>query len=182
MENARGLASFRFFTNDISTTTQGIDVVFSYAPPRLRGGTVFSAVFNHTDTQVTHFNPELLNAARRLRELQEALPRNRWNASVSQKIGPVNVLGRLNYYGAWFDWDSAQTLFSGKPVFDLEVGLPLSEETSLAIGARNAFNTFPDVSPNATSVGEQYSEYTPWGFNGAYFYFRLAYSFKKLGQ
>ncbi len=182
VENARGLASFRFFTNDISTTTQGIDLVFSYAPPRLKGGTVFSAVFNHTDTRVTHFNPDLLNAARRLRELQEALPRNRWNAGVSQKIGPVNVLGRLHYYGAWFDWDSAQTLFSGKPVFDLEVGVPLSEQTRLAIGARNAFNTFSDVSPNATSVGEQYSEYTPWGFNGAYFYFRLAFSFKKLGQ
>ena len=134
VENARGLASFRFFTNDISTTTQGVDLVFSYAPPRLKGGTVFSAVFNHTDTRVTHFNPDLLNAARRLRELQEALPRNRWNAGVSQKIGPVNVLGRLNYYGAWFDWDSAQTLFSGKPVFDLEVGVPLSEQTRLAIG------------------------------------------------
>ena len=180
--NARGLASFRFFTNDISTTTQGIDLVFSYAPPRLKGGTLFSAVFNHTDTRVTRFNPDLLNAARRLRELQEALPRNRWNASVSQRIGPVNVLGRLNYYGAWFDWDSAQTLFRGKPVFDLEVGVPLSEETRLAIGARNAFNTFPDVSPNATGVGEQYSEYTPWGFNGAYLYFRLAYSFRKPAQ
>ena len=182
VENARGLASFRFFTNDISTTTQGVDLVFSYAPPRLKGGTVFSAVFNHTDTRVTHFNPELLNSARRLRELQEALPRNRWNASLSQRIGPVDVLGRVNYYGAWFDWDSAQTLFGGKPVFDLEVGVPLSEKTRLAIGARNAFNTFPDVSPNATGVGEQYSEYTPWGFNGAYLYFRLAYSFKKLGQ
>ncbi|MXZ34241.1 MAG: TonB-dependent receptor [Acidobacteria bacterium] len=182
VDSARGLASFRFFTNDISTTTQGIDLVFSYAPPRLKGGTVFSAVFNHTDTTVTHFNPDLLNASRRLRELQEALPRNRWNAGVSQRIGPVSILGRLNYYGAWFDWDSAQTLFSGKPVVDLEVGVPLSQETSLAIGARNAFNTFPDVSPNATSVGEQYSEYTPWGFNGAYLYFRLSYSFKKLGQ
>ena len=180
VENARGLASFRFFTNDISTTTRGIDLVFSYAPPRLKGDTVFSAVFNHTDTRVTHFNPELLNTARRLRELQEALPRNRWNASVSQRIGPVHILGRLNYYGAWFDWDSAQTLFSGKPVLDLEVAVPLSNETKLAIGARNAFNTLPDVSPNATSVGEQYSEYTPWGFNGAYLYFRLAYSFKKL--
>ena len=182
VENARGLASFRFFTNDISTTTEGVDLVFSYAPPRMKGGTVFSAVFNHTDTRVTHFNPELLNAARRLRELQEALPRNRWNASLSQRIGPVNVLGRINYYGAWFDWDSAQTLFSGKPVFDLEIGVPLSEKMRLAIGARNAFNTFPDVSPNATGVGEQYSEYTPWGFNGAFLYFRLAYSFKKLGQ
>ena len=180
VENARGLASFRFFTNDISTTTQGIDLVFSYAPPRLKGGTVFSAAFNHTDTEVTHFNPELLNAARRLRELQEALPRNRWNASVSQRIGPVDVLGRVNYYGAWFDWDSAQTLFSGKPVFDLEVAVPVREDTRLAFGARNAFNTFPAVSPNATSVGERYSEYTPWGFNGAYFYFRLAYSFRKL--
>ena len=180
VENARGLASFRFFTNDISTTTQGIDLVFSYAPPRLKGGTVFSAAFNHTDTEVTRYNPELLNAARRLRELQEALPRNRWNASVSQKIGPVDVLGRVNYYGAWFDWDSAQTLFSGKPVFDLEVAVPVREDTKLAFGARNAFNTFPAVSPNATSVGERYSEYTPWGFNGAYFYFRLAYSFRKL--
>ena len=180
VENARGLASFRFFTNDISTTTQGIDLVFSYAPPRLKGGTVFSAVFNHTDTEVTRYNPELLNAARRLRELQEALPRNRWNASVSQRIGPVDVLGRVNYYGAWFDWDSAQTLFSGKPVFDLEVAVPVREDTRLAFGARNAFNTFPAVSPNATSVGERYSEYTPWGFNGGYFYFRLAYSFRKL--
>ena len=180
VENARGLASFRFFTNDISTTTQGIDLVFSYAPSRMKGGTVFSAAFNHTDTEVTHYNPELLNAARRLRELQEALPRNRWNASLSQRIGPLDVLGRVNYYGAWFDWDSAQTLFSGKPVFDLEVAVPLRQDTRLAFGARNVLNTFPDVSPNATSVGERYSEYTPWGFNGAYFYFRLAYSFRKL--
>ena len=25
------------------------------------------------------------------------------------------------------------------------------------------------------SVGERYSEYTPWGFNGAYYYVRLGY-------
>ena len=176
--NARGLASFRFFTNEISTTTQGIDLVFSYAPTRLNGNTTFGAVFNHTNTEVTQYNTELLNVARRVRELQEALPKNRWNFSVNQKIGRLEVLGRLSYYGAWFDWDSAQTLFSGKPVFDFEVTVPFSERTRLAFGAQNAFNTFPDVSPNAASVGEQYSEYTPWGFNGAYYYVRLSYSWK----
>ncbi len=178
VENARGLASFRFFTNEISTTTRGIDLVFSYAPPRLNGNTTFGAVFNHTTTEVTQFNPELLNTARRVRELQEALPQNRWNFSVNQKMGRLEVLGRLSYYGAWFDWDSAQTLFSGKPIFDVEVAVPFSERTTLALGAQNAFNTFPDVSPNATSVGEQYSEYTPWGFNGGYYYVRLSYSWK----
>ena len=178
VENARGLASFRFFTNEISTSTQGIDLVFSYAPPGLNGDTVFSAVFNHTTTEVTRYNPELLNASRRVRELQEALPKNRWNSSVNQQIGPLDVLGRVNYYGAWFDWDSAQTLFSGKPVFDIEVAVPFAERTILAFGAQNAFNTFPDVSPNATSVGERYSEYTPWGFNGAYYYVRLSYTWE----
>ena len=116
--------------------------------------------------------------SRRIRELQEALPKNRWNFSVNQKVGHLDILGRVNYYGAWFDWDSAQTLFSGKPVFDAEVSVPLSEATKLSFGAQNVFNTFPDISPNATSVGERYSEYTPWGFNGAYYYLRLSYTWK----
>ncbi len=178
IENARGLASFRFFTNEISTSTQGVDLVFRYAPPSLNGNTVFSAAFNHTTTQVTQFNPELLNVSRRIRELQEALPKNRWNFSVNQRVGRWDILGRVNYYGAWFDWDSAQTLFSGKPVFDVEASVPLSEATTLAFGAQNVFNTFPDMSPNATSVGERYSEYTPWGFNGAYYYLSLSHTWK----
>ena len=178
IENARGLASFRFFTNEIATSTQGVDLVFRYAPPSLNGNTVFSAAFNHTTTQVTQFNPELLNVSRRIRELQEALPKNRWNFSVNQRVGRWDILGRVNYYGAWFDWDSAQTLFSGKPVFDVEASVPLTEAITLAFGAQNVFNTFPDMSPNATSVGERYSEYTPWGFNGAYYYLRLSHIWK----
>ena len=176
VENARGLASFQFFTNDISTTTQGIDLVSTYAPPALGGDTVFSAVFNHTSTTVTRFNPALLNVPRRIRELQEALPRNRWTVNVTHRAGVVDVLGRVSYYGAWFDWDSAQTLFGGKPVVDFELGIPLSAGTMVALGSQNVFNTFPDESPNATSVGERYSEYTPWGFNGAYYYARIQYS------
>ena len=176
VENARGLASFQFFTNDISTTTQGIDLVSTYAPPALGGDTVFRGVFNHTSTTVTRFNPTLLNVPRRIRELQEALPRNRWTGNVTHRVGVVDVLGRVSYYGAWFDWDSAQTLFGGKPVVDIELGIPLSAGTTVAFGSQNVFNTFPDESPNATSVGERYSEYTPWGFNGAYYYARIQYS------
>ena len=125
---------------------------------------------------MTQFDTELLNVARRIREFEAALPRNRWNLSVTQHAGAVDLLGRVSYYGAWFDWDSAQTLFGGKPVVDIEVSIPISDGTTLAVGSQNVFNTFPDESPTARSVGERYSEYTPWGFNGGYYYARVRYA------
>ena len=57
----------------------------------------------------------------------------------------------------------------------MELGLPLGEGTTLAIGARNLFDTYSQVSAIAMSVGERYSEYTPWGYSGAYYYLRVGY-------
>ena len=53
--------------------------------------------------------------------------------------------------------------------------MPLGEGTTLAIGGRNIFDTYSQVSAIAGSVGEQYSEYTPWGYSGAYYYVRIRY-------
>ena len=178
VESARGLASFRFFTNDIATRTQGVDIVSTWTPRVLGRETRFSAVLNHTSTTVTWFNPEMLQVERRVREFESSLPRNRWNVSVTRRVGLAEVLARVGYYGAWFDWDSAQTLFAGKPVADLEVSVPVSGRTTLAVGAQNVFNTFSDESPNAGDVGERYSEYTPWGFNGVFLYARLRYAWE----
>ena len=38
------------------------------------------------------------------------------------------------------------------------------------------FNLTPEEHPIALYVGERYSEYSPFGFNGAYYYARLSYS------
>ncbi len=133
-------------------------------------------MLNHTSTVVTRFDPQLLDAARRVREFESSLPRNRWNVSVTSRVGFAEILGRVGYYGAWFDWDSAQTLFGGKPVADVEISLPVSGRIALALGAQNVFNTFSAESPNARDVGERYSEYTPWGFNGVFLYARVRYT------
>lgn len=50
------------------------------------GNTVISGVFNHTNTDVTDNEKGLLND-RRLAEYAYALPRTRWNASVTQRLG-----------------------------------------------------------------------------------------------
>ena len=65
--------------------------------------------------------------------------------------------------------------FAGRPIVDLELAIDVGGGTTVAIGAQNVLDTYPDESARAMSVGEKYSEYTPWGFNGAYYYVRLGY-------
>ena len=187
VDSARDLKNFRFFTNAFDTASQGIDIVSTYTPIALRGNTVFSGVFSFTDTEVTENGKGLLSD-RRLAEYAYALPRVRWNVGVNQRLGRVHLLGRVNYYGGWYDWDSGfgqvfipsagigQGFFDGRPIVDVEASIDLYDGTTLAIGVQNLFDTYPDESARAMSVGERYSEYTPWGFNGAYYYARIRYA------
>ena len=183
---ARDLRTFRFFTNAFATVSQGIDLVSTFTPLALRGNTTISAVFNYTDTEVTD-NEKGLLGARRLAEFAYALPRARWNVGVNQHFGRMSFLGRVNYFGGWYDYDSGfaqvflpsggieQGFFDGRPIVDLELSIALGGDTTLAVGGQNAFNSYPQESARAMSVGEKYSEYTPWGFNGAYYYVRVGY-------
>ncbi len=186
IDAARDLRRFRFFTNAFATSSQGIDLVSTFTPIALRGNTVFSAIFNYTDTEVTDNRQGLLND-RRLAEFAWALPRTRWNVGVTQRLGRASLLGRVNYFGGWYDYDSGfarifdptggieNGFFAGRPVVDLELTIDAGGGTTVAVGAQNLLDTYPDESARATSVGERYSEYTPWGFNGAYYYVRLGY-------
>ena len=172
--SASNLRSFRFFINDFATKTQGVDVISTYAPDALDGATTFSLAFNHTHTEVTEFNPQTLSP-NRIRRLEEALPETRWIFTANQQVGRLDLLGRLSYYGGWFDGDDP-AFYDGKSLVDLELSLPLSDSTTLEFGAHNVFNTYPGKSPFALRNGELYSEYTPWGFNGTYYYGGLSYT------
>ena len=83
-------------------------------------------------TKVTNNDQGLLND-RRLTEFAYALPRTRWNIGLTQRMGRMSFLGRVNYYGGWYDYDSGfarlytpsgdidNGFFGGKPVVDLEL-------------------------------------------------------------
>ena len=61
---AGNLAAFRFFVNDFSTSTQGLDIVSTWTPLAIGGRTTFSGIFNFTDTEVTDFTAEHFDADR----------------------------------------------------------------------------------------------------------------------
>ena len=98
---AGNLAAFRFFVNDFSTRTQGVDIVSTWTPLAIGGRTTFSGVFNYTDTAVTEFSAEHFDADR-VTSLTLGLPRTRWNIGVNQTEDHWTLMARLHYYGSYW--------------------------------------------------------------------------------
>ncbi|MYH27833.1 MAG: TonB-dependent receptor [Acidobacteria bacterium] len=182
---AGNLAAFRFFVNDFSTRTQGLDLVATWTPLALGARTTFSGVFNFTDTEVTEFGAEHIDQDR-IAALTMGLPRMRWNMGMNHSADRWTLMARLHYYGSYWDREDARSalggamsylypLYSGKPLVDLEVGFPFSDFT-LSVGAQNIFNTYPDENPGAVAgVGNRYGQFGPFGFNGGYYYTRVSF-------
>ena len=85
---------FRFFLNDFSTTTQGVDLIASLAV----GRTTVSAVFNYTDTTVKNIDSAAIDEFR-INTLERGLPKIQWNVSLTHRADRWSLLGRLNYFG-----------------------------------------------------------------------------------
>ena len=173
LTSAAGLQEFRFFTNDFDTATNGIDLVVS-APV---GSGQMSLAYNYTTTEVTDHNPDILDDLR-LRELEENLPKQRGNLTLTQALSERwSGLARASYYGEWYDSEDDQT-YSGKVLFDLETGVSFDEAKSIiSIGGQNILNTYPDEHELARErTGNKYSQFSPFGFGGAFWYVKYSYS------
>ena len=97
------------------------------------------------------------------------------------------MLGRASYFSGWFDSEDflqnpdvpGTGEYTGRVIFDLE--------TTYAVGSRIGshsrwkkifLNTYPDENPNAAgSVGNNYGQFSPFGFDGAFWYAKVGYSF-----
>lgn len=180
--SAANLQEFRFFTNEFETSTQGIDLVVT-AP--LANGAL-SVAYNYTGTEVTNYNPDILNEVR-VKLLEEGIPRHRGNVTVTQSIlQNFGVLGRVNYYGPWYENAVGSQTYDGAYLVDLETNYTFDENMSITIGVQNALNVEPD---NVTSsepdienftakiVGRPFGEYSPYGFGGAFWYAKYNYIF-----
>jgi iron complex outermembrane receptor protein len=171
--SAASITNFRFFTNDFETTTQGIDVVATYTA----GDTDVHLLFNHTDTEVTDFNPATL-AESRIQQLEEALPKTRAALAMTRSINNLRLLGRVSTYSGWYDFDDSYSYGGGHVLVDLEASYTWKKRITLVAGGQNVFNHYPEENPGARAgVGNLYSQYTPFGFNGAFWYTRIKYEF-----
>ena len=176
--SASNLGVFRFFTNQIGTASQGIDIVSTYAPALLDGDTVFSFLLNHTKTDVTAWSPETVDDSR-INLMENAYPETRWNLSVRHEAGRLQLLVRLSYWGDFFDREDGIN-YPGDYLTDVELTFRLTESVSWSIGGQNLFNNYPEQNPFAfVRLGNKYPQTTPYGFNGGYYYTRLTYQWDR---
>lgn len=186
------LVSFRFFTNDFDTNTQGLDLVGSFDFDWDLGKTSLKAAFNHTLTRVDGLEDD----GGRKRELEEGLPHNRLNLSVTHFYNSFRLSLRYNYYSSWLDSedtvDSGLVDTDGEPISEpitypayALVGLELSYDftlnINLSLGIDNVFDTRPQENPDSLEgnpngfAGRVYSQFAPGGFNGRFVYARAVY-------
>ncbi|SFV10781.1 TonB-dependent receptor plug domain-containing protein [Pseudoduganella namucuonensis] len=187
-----GVGGGRFFINGVDTTTKGIDIVTSL-PVRTGGyGKLdFTLAANYTKTDVTKVPvtaqlaalspaPVLFDRVNVL-TFTDGTPKTKLIASSTWSHGPFGVTARATRYGKILAPGTTPALdfwLGAKTLVDLEGRYAFTKKLSLAVGADNLFDQYPDSYPAAlnTTGNAPYSNYSPFGRSGRYVYARLNYA------
>lgn len=188
--NYSGIA---YFTNAVDTRTRGIDFVGSYLFDFGQAGTLQTTLsYNYNKNKVTRIKPNPavldslgLNLKRIDRRdqyglLADSTPRSKLILNGLYSVGNWSVDGTLTRYDRFTSYNSTTArfdqTFGAKWLLDLALNYNLDRWT-FSLGADNVFNTYPDtVATNNDNNGTMpYSVFSPFGFNGAYVYGKVAY-------
>ena len=174
----------QYFTNGFSTKTKGVDLVGSY-PFQVGGGRLNTTLaFNYNKTDVTKFDPNVINQARII-DIQHYAPNDRVNLNLDYSIGKIRASLQENYYGTYRDEnDYPGQLFSTKSTTDAEFSYQFPNRVTAGIGGRNIFNAMPDILKGLNPLtggqgdGERFPRTGgPFGYNGAFWYAKVGVAF-----
>lgn len=113
----------------------------------------------------------------RVKELEENLPQHRASLTVLQPLHEnIGVLGRLNFFSNWYDSEDDET-YTSKFTLDLEATYTANSGIAITLGGTNVLNQYPDENPKSGNIGNKYGQFSPFGFDGAFWYAKVGYSF-----
>lgn len=176
-------------TSAYDSRTAGIDFVGTYRSTLGDGSLNLTLAYNYNETKVTKFDPTIISASQK-KDIEGTIPKHRATFTANYAIGDFTITGRENFYGSFGLEDAfpGQT-FGSKFTTDIEVSYTIAEHYTLAVGATNLFNTYPDkikataanpiyVLTNGLSNGQIYpNSGGPFGSNGGFWYGRLRVKF-----
>ena len=192
--------SYQYFTNAISTRTQGLDFVANYRTHFGEYGMVrwtASGNWNQTTIQSVKANPSEVSAvattplfdAPSQSYLTVATPRNKIMLGGTYLKGPFDVNLNFIRFGHVTD-ESSYPIVETVParwITNLSASVRIREKFTVGIGADNLFNLYPPETSKAyrgdTGPGSGYSgfgshsAFSPYGYSGGFYYVRGSYSF-----
>lgn len=196
-----GFQEVAFFTNQIDTRTQGIDLVTTYKHAfDNRKSLTASVALTLNRTEVSRIKPtpaELQAGATRpvvlldtisISLIETSQPREKVLASIGYQWHKLNATVRFNYFGPVTAWEKpanqphrSQT-FSGKTLTDIVLSYNVTSKFTVTLGGNNIFDVYPDrVFTNYASYFNGQTPFTrnanQFGFNGAFYYINALLNF-----
>jgi len=204
--NAEMATKGQFFLNGADTKTQGIDLVTTWNTHAFSGKLNFTLAANFTDTEVVNlFTPkhstlhtipvEKIFSAQDISIIEEWQPEQKLSLTSNYKNQHLTVNLLFNHYGEYTITDGGRQTFGAELLTDINVTYHLSEKLSFTLGSNNIFDVMPDeniignsragiiedeqgnVIVDSKGVFKYSRRSAPFGFNGAYYYGSLQYSF-----
>ena len=191
-----GVLGVRFFTNAIDTQTDGFDVVADYTFDLGPGSLALSAAYNRSETEVTEVDPNpavldslgvdnVLFGVEERNTIETASPDDKLILTAHWTSERWSLLARGTQYGEAtrvFNFGGGfepQQTYGSEWGVDLDVEFAVTKQFSVAIGANNVLDEYPDLS--SADIGFfgnlPYDVLQPITFNGAFYYLRTTYSF-----
>ncbi len=193
----------RFFLNGLDSETTGIDIVASYDLSLNEWGrATLTSGFNYTNNDVKNVidpPPQLAEVgvtednlfSRRERvRFEDGSPSTQFNLGGTWYYGSFRLNGLTTRFGETLDPGTTPAndeKLPAKWITDLELAYQANDFMSLAVGANNVFNVFPDTTreilekdgrtPGTFDLIFPFSGFSPFGFNGRFVYARIDLNF-----
>ncbi|PCI31915.1 MAG: TonB-dependent receptor [Alphaproteobacteria bacterium] len=186
-----GGGAITFFTNAVDTRTKGVDVIATYDHDFGDSQLNLMAGYNYskTEVQAVHAIPGLnvsdVIGVEEMNTLETAAPRNKVILSALWQRDALSMMVRGTRYGETtrvFDFGGGfepEQTYAAKWSLDMEVEYTFDEMVSVAVGANNILDTYPDLSDDLLNYfgNLPYDVLSPIGSNGRYLYARVNYRF-----
>ena len=188
------VTAFSYFTNGVDTRTRGVDAVSSYTIPFAASNLELTAAYSYNETEVKKFiaSPAVFGSLGitqsligrdEIGRIEDSFPRDKAIVSGTWRSDRWELGLSATRYGSFTVRNSATAsrdqTYDPKWVLDASASFKPSENWKLTLGADNLLDEYPDRTAdlqNSTWGMLPYSNYSPFGFNGAYVYGRISYT------
>ena len=182
-------ARVSYFVNGFESEISGVDI--SVVSDFEVGGGVLTADLraNFNDHKVKKIQRDSVSPSD-VYDFENQVPENRTTFTLNYDTdGMFSGYVRLNHYGGWGDsggqisldpTDAGEAIKYGSEILiDVEASFQINDNFRVAVGGENIFDAYPDNDGHfiAGLLGIQYALTSPFGFNGAFWYARLAADF-----
>jgi len=182
------VAKARFFNNAAQTETKGADFKLNYSRTLKNNSKLnLSAWYNYSKNKLFYLTPDAAafnSSFEQIERFENGQPKSNIRVVTHYEISKYDFTVNVSKFGSYNQVISNVSYpFEADWTVDLDIKYKLTNSITVALGAINIFSEKPNKWKNlagdlyGTNGVKPYSRYSPFGYSGAYYYFRAQVEF-----